>query len=146
MVPLLTTVRPAGIVASLPKAGNPLLQFPASAQSLLMAPVNVVWEKVDVAKRQHSPRERKTTRFFIIVFKCLCKDRDSALVCSQHTTTSSPLLLTRSMHVCKHGTGVDFCSVDCSITRNRKHTWSCMPGEGIWVSWKEKKSGSWSAG
>ena len=36
------TVRPAGIMASLPSAGSPLSQLPASAQSLLMAPVKLV--------------------------------------------------------------------------------------------------------
>ena len=40
--PPLITVRPSGIVASLPMAGSPLSQLPASAQSLLMAPVKLV--------------------------------------------------------------------------------------------------------
>jgi len=38
----LITVRPSGIVASLPAAGSPLSQFPASAQTLFMVPVKVV--------------------------------------------------------------------------------------------------------
>ena len=43
--PSLKTVNSRGMVASLPSAGSPLSQLPASAQSTLMAPVNEVLEK-----------------------------------------------------------------------------------------------------
>ena len=86
--PPFITVRPSGIVASLPGAGNPLLQLSERAQSLLMAPVKMVWEKVDVAKRQQTPKERKASRFFMVLIKYFYEDKDSALLCYQHTTTS----------------------------------------------------------
>ena len=67
----LVTVIPSGMVASLPRAGNPLLQFPASAHSLLIAPVKVVWQKVAVAKKQNTARDRNETKFFMALVKVL---------------------------------------------------------------------------
>ena len=43
------------------------------------------------------------------------------------------------MHVGKYGNGIDLCSVDCPITRNRKHTWSYMHGEGIGFPGRKKE-------